>query len=256
MGVKRIVVPLLVPVAFMGLAVPDAGATLRIQQHIDPAGDTTTIGYRLESATWSSSPFPFSLSGTDDRSFGVPAGTYTAHALLPAGWEAVDIQCVGPRPESIRPDVANARVTLDHTIVDEHTCAFTLRRIRARGAGPAPSGVAPSPPASELPKVVLPDRPQVLRIVPARRSAAATVRLVRRAVIKARLQTRRGRVLNAMRIVRGPGTYTLRVRLTREDARRLSRRGRRDAVTLTFRIVVIERGGATRVFRHGVLVQL
>jgi hypothetical protein len=256
MGLKRTVVPLLLPATLLGPAAGDAGATLRVQQHIDPAGDATAIDYRLESPTWSSSPFPFTLSGTDDRSFGVPAGTYTAQALLPAGWQAVDIQCVGPRPEAIRPDVANARVTLDHTIVDEHTCAFTLRRVRAGDTGAAPTGVAPSPPASELPKVVLPDRPQVLRITPGRRSAAATVRLVRRAVVKARLQTRRGRVLTAMRIERGAGTYTLRVRLSRQDARRLSRRGRREAVTLTFRIVVIERGGATRVFRHGVLVQL
>jgi hypothetical protein len=253
MGFKKLAVALLVPSVVAGAAAADAGATLRVENHIDPAGDTTVINYRLESATWSSSPFPFSLAGGDDRSFGVPAGTYTAQALLPPGWQTTDIQCVGPRPEAITADVANARVTLQHTSDDEHTCAFTHRRIPRDGTPPT-GGVAPSPPKSELPKVVLPDRPEILKIVPGRRSAAVTVRLVRRTVVKLRLQTRRGRVLNGMRVERDAGTYVLRVRLARKAARRLSRR--REAVTLTCRIVMIERGGATRVFRHGVLLRL
>jgi hypothetical protein len=254
MRFKTTVVPLFLPVAVLGGMAADAGATLRVENHIDPAGDTTMINYRLESPTWSSSPFPFSLAGGDDRSFGVPAGAYTASALLPAGWETTDIQCVGPRPEAIAIDLPNRRVTLQHETTDEHTCAFTNRRIPSDGS-PATPGVSPSPPASELPKVVLPNRPQIIKIKPGRRSAAVTVRLVRRTVVTARLQTARGRVLNAMRVDRRAGTYVLRVRLTRKLARRLARGGR-DDITLTFRIAMTERDAATRVFRHGVVVRL
>jgi hypothetical protein len=255
MRCKTIVVPLLLPAAVLGAAATDAGATLRVENHIDPAGDTTVIDYRLESPTWSSSPFPFSLAGSDDRSFGVPAGTYTATALLPAGWETTDIQCVGPHPELIAIDVPNRRVTLQHQSTDEQTCAFTHRRIPPSGTPPTP-GVAPSPPKSELPKVVLPDRPQVLRVTPGRRVASVTVRLMRRTVVSARLDTRRGRTINAMRIARDAGTYTLKVRMSRKDARRLSRGGRRGKVTLTLRIAMTPTGAGTHVFRHGVVIGL
>jgi hypothetical protein len=254
MGFKKMLFAFLLPAAGALGAAADAGATLRVENHLDPAGDTTVIGYRLEGPTLSPS-LEFSLMDRDYRSFGPPAGTYTVQALLPAGWQTSDIECVGPRPEAIATDPVNARVTLEHGADDEHTCAFTNRRIPPGGAPPSWPGIAPSPPASELPKVVLPDRAEVLRIVPGRRSAAATLRLVRPTVIKARLQTARGRVLGTKRIERDAGTRVVRVRVGRREARRLLRRGR-DEVTLTLRIVTIERGGATRVFRHRVVVEL
>ena len=253
MGGRRTVVSLLLPIAVLGVAATDARATLRVENHIDPAGDPTVISYRIEGPTLSPS-LDFTLTDGDDRSFGPPAGAYTARALLPAGWETADIQCVGPRPEAMVTDVANARVTLQHGTQDEQTCAFTNRRIPPNGAPPTP-GVEPSPPASELPEVVLPDRPAVLRVVAGHRFAAATIRLMRRAVLRGRLLTAGGRVLGAKRIERDAGTHTLRVRIAGRDARGLRRRGR-DRVTLTFRIAMTERGRGTRVVRHRVIVRL
>jgi hypothetical protein len=254
MRFKRTVVPLLLPAAVLGAAA-DAGATLRIEHNLDPAGDPTVVSYRVDGPTWSSGVFPM-IDG-EYKSFGPnDAGAYTLQALPPAGWAAGDIQCFGRAPSDFTIDVANARVTVQHGPADEHVCAFTHRKVRASGSVPQTPGVAPTARPEELPKVVLPDRPEILSIRPGRRSAAAIVRLVRRTVVKARLQTKGGRVLDAMRIERDAGTYTLRVRLNRKDARRLSRRGRRDEVTLTFRIVMTERGGARRIFRHGVVVEL
>jgi hypothetical protein len=153
---------------FFAVATAEAAATLRIINHNDPAGDPTVIQYRLESPTWSSSPFPFELRDGGDRSFGVPAGTYTAQALVPAGWVVADIQCVGPRLADFVIDVPNGRVTMPHGTTDEQTCSFTNRK----GGGPAPSrGVAPAPPPAEIPLVVLPRGPALLS-VKARRGAA------------------------------------------------------------------------------------
>jgi hypothetical protein len=253
MRFKRTVVSLLLPAAVLGTAA-DAGATLRIEHHLDPAGDPTVVSYRVDGPTWTSGAFPM-IDG-EYKSFGPnDAGTYTLQALPPAGWAAGDIQCFGRAPSDFTIDVANARVTVQHGPDDEHVCAFTHRRVGASGSVPQTPGVAPTARPEELPKVVIPNRPEILGIVPGRRSAAVTVRLVRRTVVNARLQTVRGKVLKALRVERNAGTYTLRVRLTRKDARRLARRGR-DEVTLTFRVVMTERGGARRVFRHGVVVRL
>ena len=254
MGFKRTVVPMLSAAVVLGAAATDARATLRIENHLDPAGDPTIVSYRVDGPTWSSGAFP--LVDGDYKSFGPDdPGTYVLQALLPAGWGAGDIKCFGPSPSNFAIDVPNARVTVTHGPHDDQACAFTHRRMGASGSVPPQPGVAPTPRPEELPKVDIPDRPVVLMVVPGRRSAAATVRLMRRTLVKARLQTKRGKVLRAMRIERNAGTYTLRLRLTRKDARRLARRDRRD-VTLTVRIVMIERDGVTRVFRHGVVVRL
>jgi hypothetical protein len=239
----------------LGAAAPDAHATLRIANHNDPAGDPTVIGYRLESPTWSSSPFDFQLPDGDYRSFGVPAGTYTARALLPDGWQVGDIQCVGPRPDDFTIDVANAQVTVRHGPGDEQTCAFTNRRIPRSGTPPPSPGIAPSPPPAELPKVVLPRRPAVLSVVAGRRFAEATVRITRRSLIKGRLLSSRGKILGSARMSGKAGTHVLRVSLWREPARRLRRRGLRE-VTLTLRVAVVARSGATWAFRHRVVVPL
>jgi hypothetical protein len=239
----------------VGATAPDAGATLRIVNHNDPAGDRTVIAYRLESPTWSSSPFDFQLPDGDFRSFGVPAGTYTARAMLPAGWQVGDIQCVGRAPEDFTIDVPNAVVTIRHGAADEHTCSFTNRRIPPGGGPPPSPGIAPSLPPAELPKVVLPRRPAVVGVVAGRRFAEATVRTTRRALIKGRLLSSRGRVLGSARMTRKAGTHVLRVTLWREQVRRLRRRGLSE-VTLTLRVAVVHRNGATWAFRHRVLISL
>jgi hypothetical protein len=239
----------------LGAAAPDANATLRIASHNDPAGDPTVIGYRLESPTWSASPFDFQLPDGDFRTFGVPAGTYTARALPPAGWQVGDIQCVGPRPDDFTIDVANAVVTIRHGAGDEHSCAFTNRRIPPGGGPPPSPGIAPSPPPAELPKVVLPRRPAVLGVLAGRRFAEATVRITRRSLIKGRLLSGSGRIVGSARMTRKAGTHVLRVPLRPERVRRMRRRGLRE-VTLTLRIAVVARSGATWAFRHRVVVRL
>ena len=64
MGIKRTVVQLLLPIVVLGVAAADAEATLRVENHIDPAGDATVIDYRLEGPTLSPS-LDFSLTDRD-----------------------------------------------------------------------------------------------------------------------------------------------------------------------------------------------
>ena len=241
----------------LGVAAPQAGATLRFENHNDPAGDPTMISYRLEGPTWSSSPFDFQLADADYKSFGVPAGTYTGTAVLPEGWQVADIQCLGPRPQDFAIDVANGRVTVTHGPTDEHICAFTNRRIPRTGAASTPSpGIAPSPRPEELPKVVVPRRPAMLGVVAGRSFAKATIRITRRSVIKGRLLSSRGKILGRARLKREPGTHVLRVSLKPRNAQRMRRRGR-DKVMLTLRVAVsAENGGATHAFKHRVMVPL
>ncbi|MDP9294943.1 MAG: hypothetical protein M3O90_11070 [Actinomycetota bacterium] len=244
---------------FLAAMAAEAGATLRIANHNDPAGDPTVITYRMESPTWALSPYDFKLPDADYLSFMLPTGTYTASALLPPGWQVGDIQCVGPRPQDFHIDVANGRVTVTHGANEEHICAFTNRKVSASGgpgAGRAPApGVAPSPAANEIPKVVLPRKPALLGVTPGRGFVNATIRITRRSVIKARLLWRGARVVGITRVVRKAGTHVVKVSLYRKTRRQLRRRGLK-RVTLTLRIVVVERNGATLVFRHGVVVSL
>jgi hypothetical protein len=246
----------LVVLAFFAVTTAEAAATVRISNHNDPAGDPTVMRYRLESPTWSASPFDFELPDGGDRSFGVAAGTYTAQALVPAGWVVGDIRCVGPRQTDFVIDVPNGRVTMTHAATDEQTCAFTNRRV-PQGGAPAPSpGVAPSPPPEEIPKVVLPRGPALLGVTAARGAAEATLRITRRSVIKGTLARQRGRIVGAERIVRKAGTRTIRVSLDRRRMRRMRQRGM-ERVMLTLRIAVTaRRSGATHVFTHRVLVTL
>jgi hypothetical protein len=243
--------------AFMTIAAADARATLRFDNHNDPAGDPTVINYRLTSPTWSGSPFDFALTDGDYRSFGVPAGVYTAQALLPAGWVVGDIDCVGPRPEDFAKDIPSGRVTVTHGAKDEHLCTFTNRKAPQGGGGQPPSpGVSPSPPPAQLPKVVLPRRPALLGVSAGRGYAEASLRIMRRSEIKGRLLRHAKRLVGAARIVRKAGTHTIRVPLERERMRRMRRRGMEN-VTLTLRIVVTaRRSGVTHAFRHRVIVDL
>ena len=243
--------------ACFAVTAADAQATFRIENHLNPAGDPTRIRYRVEGPNWKSSPFEFELVDGDYLSTGPPPGTYTATALLPPGWSVQDIQCVGPRGLSdFIIDVPNGRVTVNHGAGDEHLCAFTNRRL-AQGAQPSPSpGVAPSPKPEEVPNVKLPRRPALIGVNTGRGYAEAVVRITRRSVIKPSLRGRGKRVLGSRRIVRKPGTYSMRVELDRERMRRMRRRGL-ERVGLTLRVAVTaRRSGATHVFTHRVLVRL
>jgi len=180
---------------------------------------------------------------------------YLVQACPPAGWKVQDIQCVGASPAVFQIDVPNGRVTINHAQGAEDTCTFTNGRATAAGAGPT-TGVAPAPPASELPKVSLPKKAALLRVTGGRLFASATVRVTRRSIIKGQLLTSDRRVAGTARIVKGAGTHVVRVNLTRAMRRVLAQRGQK-RVRLTMRVVVVPvAGGAPQVFRFGVLVRL
>ena len=249
----RLVIATLV---LLGVAAQDAGATLRIENHNNPAGDPTAISYVLEGPAGWGPPIPFQLVDGDYKSFGVNAGTYTATALLPQGWQVEAIQCFGGPSSDFAIDVTSARVTVTHDSTDHHSCAFTNRPIPRNGSSPPSPGIAPSLPPSELAQVHVPRRPALVGVVAGRRFAEATVRITRESIIKGRLLSSRGKTLGRARIQRKPGTHVLRVKLKAERVRKMRRRGLRTA-TLTLRVAVTAKsGGATHVFKHRVLVKL
>ena len=243
----------LLAVALLAGTAGEAGATLGIENHNDPAGDPTQINYQLESPSFSS-PIPFTLDGGahDYASFGVKPGTYAVQALPPAGWAVGDIQCVGPDPADFVVDVANGRVTVTHGAREEHICAFTNRKLSQGGPSP---GVSPTPGPAELPKVLIPRRPALVGVTAGRGYAEATIRITRRSIIKGWLLRHKTHVVGRKRIVRRAGTHAIRVKLQPKRMRRMQRRGM-ERVTLTLRIAVTAPSGATHVFRHGVVVKL
>jgi hypothetical protein len=249
----RLVVATLV---LLGVMAPPAGATLRFENHNNPAGDPTVISYRLDGPADFGPPELFQLVDNDYKSFGVKAGTYTATALLPPGWEVEAIQCFGGPASSFAIDVPNARVTVTHDSMDHHSCAFTNRRIPRNGSSPPSPGIAPSLGPNELAQVDVPRRPALVGVVAGRRYAEATVRITRQSIIKGRLLSRRGKILGSARMTRKAGTHVLRVSLKPRRAQRMRRRGLKQ-VTLTLRVAVTaQSGGATHVFTHLVLVKL
>ena len=132
------------------------------------------------------------------------------------------------------------------------TCAFTNRRISASGSGSG-GGITPSLPPAQLAKVALPNRPALLRVTTARRSATATVRVVRRSTIKGQLLWK-GHVVGTARVVHKAGTYPFKVTLSKSGLRLLQRHHVKKA-TLTLRVVVVA-GKTTKVFKIGALVRL
>jgi hypothetical protein len=243
--------------AFALGAAPGAGATVRIVNHNDPAGDPTRISYNLQGTTavgeaWG--PFSFSLVDGDNLSYGPPPGTYVAQALLPANWRVADIQCVGhpDRPDDFVIDVPNGRVTFNHaTSVDEQTCSFTNSRVTPFSQ-PA-SGVAPAPPASEVPPGELPRVPALLRVFGGHGYATATVRIPTRSVIRASL-LRSSKSVGVRRVVHRAGTWTVRIPLRQATVRQLRREGR-TRITLTLRLVVAPLQGTAQTFRYRVIVR-
>jgi hypothetical protein len=246
----------LLMLAFLVVGTAEANATFRIENHLNPAGDPTKITYSVQGAGYNDDqPYVFELVDGDYLSTGPPPGTYTATALLPPGWAVQDIQCVGPHDQAdFVIDVPNGRVTVTHGASDEHICAFTNHRVPAGGSPPLP-GVSPTPLPGEVNKVVLSRHPALLAVTAGHGFAKATIRVMRKSIVKARLM-RHGRIVGARRVVLKRGTYDIKVPLDRERMKRMQRRGL-DQVTLTFRIIVTaRRSGATHVLKHRVIVDL
>jgi hypothetical protein len=245
-----------------------AGATLRVENHNDPAGDPTVMTYRITNGPNGTFPenFTFQLGDGANTSFGPGPSTYTIQGVPPAGWGVADIQCVGASPSVFRIDIPNGRVTVNHTQIAEDTCAFTNRRLGASAGAGAPgsaasvvapgTGVAPTPAPDELSKVTLPKRAALLRVRSGRRFATATVRLSRASVVRAQLLWRKTRIAGSVRLVRAAGTHSVKVRITTAMRRRMQRAGLKRA-PLTLKVVVVPRsGGAAQAFRFGVRVLL
>jgi hypothetical protein len=265
MATPRRLTGFLTATTLLCLALPAgaAHATIRVQNHNDPAGDPMVAAYTF--VVPGGDPIDFSLADGADRSFGPVPGTYVVQSRLPAGWQVADIQCAGLDPAAFAIDVAHGKVTITHTSGAEQTCSFTNRRSSgsttapgtttppAGGGATAGAGVAPTPGPGELPASALPQRAALLRVEGGRSSAVATLRLVRLSVVRAQLLWHGTRAVGSTRVVRDPGTHTVRVRLTKAGRQLLLRQGRR-RVTLTLRVVVVPVRGATRVFTFGVLV--
>jgi hypothetical protein len=231
----------------------EAGATLRVESHNDPAGDPTAVTYVLDSPAWTREPIQFSLGGGDDKSFGPKAGTYTVQAAPPAGWQVTDIKCVSDRndPGQFVIDVPGGLVTIAHEATDDQTCAFTNGKVGASGPS---SGIAPSPPEDELAEVRIPREVALLRVRTGRGFVEARLRLIRRSTISVRLH-RGTRVLARKRISRRAGVRVVRVRL-QPDTRRWFRDHGRKRVLMKLRIRVVDRRGNRKVFWYGVRVRV
>jgi hypothetical protein len=236
--------------AVLTVTAPSAGATIRVQSHNDPAGDATAIAYQLNSPnnpSWTQ-PISFTLHDGDERSFGPQPGTYTVQALPPAGWRVSDIRCSSLlNPGSFTVDVAHGIVTMNHIKGDEQTCSFTNST-----AGPPSSGVAPSPPAEELPEAQ--KNIELLGVRVGKGFVKARVRIIHRSTIKLRL--RRGtRVLARKRVVRPAGVRVVKVRLRHATRRWFRDHGRR-RVLFTLKTHIADRRGGRKVFWYRVLVPM
>jgi hypothetical protein len=229
----------------------DAGATLRVQNHLDPAGDPTEIPYQLGGPSWPQAPIQMLLSDGESESHGVDPGTYTIRALPPAGWRVNAIRCVSSLldPGQFVYDVANGTVTVTHpTKTAEQTCAFTNGKVGV----PPSSAVDPSPPAGEVPEASIPKEIALLRVRAGRGFVEARLRLIRRSTIG--LQIRRGtRVLARKRAFRRGGVRVVRLYLRPETRRWLRSHGRK-RVLVKLRVRVTDRRGTRKVFWYGVIV--
>jgi hypothetical protein len=230
----------------------DAAATIRVENHNDPAGDPTAIKYRFDSTdpAWSSAPIDFALHDNETKSFGPKAGTYTIQASPPAGWRVNDIQCLGASAADFAIDVPHGLVTITHARGAEQTCAFTNGKVNA----PPSSGVAPSPPPGELPEVAVPKQAALLGVRARKGLVEARLRIVKRSVIS--MQLRRGnRVLARKRVTRRAGVRVVKTRLRQDTRRWFRERGRKRALFM-LRLRVAERHGVTQVFWYRVIVPL
>jgi hypothetical protein len=249
-------------VLFMAAMAAKASATVEVQNYNDPAGDPTKFTYQLFGAD------PTKVLGSDvlgdgaKVSFGPdPAAygpTYTLHAVLPAGWQTVDIQCVnapGATPAVFTPDLAHSSVTLSpHTVGADQYCAFTNRKISGGsgggGGGGAGSGVTPTTPGGGSSSTSL--APSLLRVLAGTHYAKATIRLGRQSTIKGKLLWK-GKTVGTARVKHKAGTWVLKVNLTKKWTRSFKHQGRKK-VTLTLRLTVVGSNKATKTFSSGVIV--
>ncbi len=263
-GARRRVLLAVLVVALTGAMAAEAGATVRVENHTDPAGDRTPFSYTLTGSPNTGgqiAPRTVSLVDDDYRGFGVTPGVYTIQASPPAGWRVASIQCTDQvqGAADFQIDVANARVTVDHsraTADTHHVCAFTNRRIGAAGsaAGGAASGIAPTPLVTGSSPRARPTRAALVGVKGRLGHAIATLRLARRSVVRASLLKGK-RVLATRRVALAAGQHRVQVTLRGAERRRL-RAGGKTRATLRLRVVVAERKGKTKVFTLGVIVRL
>jgi hypothetical protein len=250
--------------ALMAVFAAKASATIEVQNYNDPAGDPTTFTYQLTAAS-----DPTRVLGSDvlgdgaKRSFGpdpaIYGPTYTLHAVLPAGWQTVSIQCANqPGNATFTPDLASSSVTISpHTGGADHYCAFTNRKVTGPGASPAGgsggSGVTPTTPgggSSAAAKV-----PALLRVIGGTHYASAKVRIIRASTIKGILRWK-GKTVGTARLKKTKaGSYTIKIKLSKKWQRTFKRQGRKK-VTLSVKITVVGNNKATKVFTSGVIVRI
>jgi hypothetical protein len=268
--VRMLLVAALV-LAFSGAMASNAWATLEIQSYNNPGGDQTLQGYALYNSDGTlrgglkDGLNPFQLTAGERRSVGPPAGTYIWQAMPAAGWKVGDIQClhVDPATGNAIPslpgefaiDIANGRVTINHSDGQDEYCAFTNVKV-ASGGGPGTTpgtGVSPT-----LPGTVTGSQSQgktaLLRVLGGVHYAKAQVRISRKSVIKLSL-LRGKKVVGTARYTRNAGTPTLTVKLRDSYRKSLKRKGVKK-VTLTLKITIVGSNKATKVFRYGVVVRV
>jgi hypothetical protein len=259
---------------FMAVTAAKASATIEIQNYNDPAGDPTVFTYQLFGADPTTPLASDVLGDGAKRSFGpdpnVYGTTYTLHAVLPAGWHTVDIQCDNnPGTATFVPDLANGSVTIQgHQVGEDQYCAFTNRKgsgstgggggggtggggTTGSGAG---SGISPTLPggsgSSSKSKA-----PRLLRVSGGTHYALFRVSIPGSSVIKAQL--RKGtRVVGTKRVKHSKaGTYQITVKMHNKSVRRYRQSGLKH-VTLTLRIVVVGSNKATKVYTPRVIVRI
>jgi hypothetical protein len=259
---SRIALLAVLVVTLLATMAAEAGATVRVETHTDPAGDPTLFSYSLTGPTISE-PRTAQVGDGDYRGWGVPPGVYTMQASPPAGWRVAAILCTdqAQNTAAFQIDVANARVIVDHTSAandpenTHHVCAFTFQRLAGSAvAGTRTTGIAPTPLITGGSQSARPTRASLTRVTGGRRSALGTVRLARRSVVRATLLSGK-RVVGSTRVVRNAGEHRVRVNIKRSELRRLRAGGRKRA-TLRLRVVIAERPGSTRVFSLRVRVRL
>jgi hypothetical protein len=263
-------------VVFMAVMTAKASATIEVQNYNDPAGDPATFTYHLFGAD-ATTPLASDILGDGAKSsFGPDPSTYgttyTLHAVLPAGWHTVDIQCVSsPGTATFTPDLARGSVTIQgHDAGEDQYCAFTNSKGSASGAGGGGngtgegggstgaggggSGVSPTLPAGTRSNSKS-RAPRLLRFRGRTHYALARIYIGRKSVIKAQL--RKGeRVVGTKRVEHSKaGTYEVKVNLSKTWLRRYRQRGLK-RVTFTLRIVVAGSNGATNVYSPRMIVRI
>jgi hypothetical protein len=251
-------------VVFMAAMAAKASATIEVQNYNDPAGDPTVFTYQLTAASDPTRVLASDNLGDGAKvSFGpnpaVYGPTYTLHAVLPAGWQTVAIQCETKLGGSatFTPDLANSSVTIGgHDAGEDHYCAFTNRKVSGPGAvtgGGTTPGVTPTTPSGATSTTS--KAPVLLRIRGGTHFAKATVRIGRPSTIKAQLRWK-GKLVGTARLKKTKaGTYTIKVNLSKKWQRTFKRQGRKK-VTLSIKVTVVGTNKATKVFTSGVIVRL